>query len=114
MTRILLHARAPTPSQPRATRKGGGLLRWWSNRLALSEWIGKKEGKKLPPYGSNARDIFRRAAGFVAKILKGAKPADLPIEQPTKVELSVNLKVAKTLGLTIPETILTRADEVIR
>jgi putative ABC transport system substrate-binding protein len=67
----------------------------------------------LMSYGPNTPDLFRRAGDYVDKILRGAKPAEMPVEQPTKFDLIVNLKTAKTLGLTIPPSLLTRADEVI-
>jgi putative ABC transport system substrate-binding protein len=88
---VALKSGLPTVSGPREFVEAGGLM----------------------AYGPHFPDLFRRAAAYVDKILKGAKPADLPVEQPTKFELVVNLKTAKALGLTIPPTVLLQADHVI-
>ena len=79
--------------------------------FGLREYV---EAGGLISYGPEITDIWRRASVFVDKILKGAKPAQLPVEQPLRFELTVNLRAAKALGLTIPPSVLSRADEVIQ
>jgi len=88
---LAVGARLPTMFNTRAYVKAGGLL----------------------SYGPNLSDLFRRAAELVDKILRGTKPGDIPVEQPTKFELVVNLTTAQALGLTIPDSLLLRADELI-
>ena len=90
------------------------------NTLALAARLPTMHGLRehveaggLMSYGPNFPDLWRRAADFVDKILRGAKPADIPVEQPTKFDLVINLTTAKALGLEVPQSVLARADEVI-
>src|SRR5215472_225325 len=86
----------------------------FSRRVPLiAGWSIFAESGALCTYGPNLRESYRRLANYVDRVLKGAKPADLPIEQPTKFELVLNLKSAKQLGMTVPQTLFARADEVI-
>jgi putative ABC transport system substrate-binding protein len=114
-----------TRTSPRAVFIVGGTM-FYANRAQLAkqaldhhlpmmcEAREHAEAGCLISYAANLGDLFRRAAGLVDRLLKGAKPADLPVEQPTKFDLVINLKTAKALGLTIPPSLLGRADEVIQ
>ena len=84
------------------------------NLPSVSVWREYAEAGGLLVYGVSIPDLFRRSVSYIDRILKGARPGDLPIEQPTKLEVIVNLKTAKALGLTIPPAVLARADEVIQ
>ncbi len=131
----VVDARSPnefTEAFSLATRKRAGALlvltsgMFFANRARIVELAAQTrlptmysqkehvESGGLMAYGVNVRDSFRRAATYVDKILKGAKPGDLPIEQPTKFELVINLKTAKALGLTIPSSVLAAADQIIQ
>jgi putative ABC transport system substrate-binding protein len=102
-------------SDPMFASEAGRIIRWTASaRLpAMYSWRIFAEGGGLMSYSVDLAAIYQRAATYVDRILKGAKPADLPIEQPTKYELVINLKTAKVLGLTIPPSLLQRADQVI-
>jgi len=102
-----------TPSMSPAHRKQIVELAAKSRLAAIYDTRDWADSGGLISYGADRIDMYRRAATYVDKILKGAKPADLPVEQPTRFELAINLKAAKQIGLTIPPTVLARADQVI-
>jgi putative ABC transport system substrate-binding protein len=103
-------------SSPRYIENGERILRHATKNRLPAIYFQRilVENGGLMSYATNNADEYRRAAVYVHKILKGAKPADLPVEQPTKFELVINLKTAKQIGLTIPPNVLARADRVIR
>jgi ABC-type uncharacterized transport system substrate-binding protein len=110
MSQEQINAVIVQPSLP--TRRAAELaLRHRLAAVSVPRWFAEEGG--LMSYSARLTDIYKQAASYVDKILKGAKPADLPVEQPTKYELVINLKTAKALGLTVPPTLLARADEVI-
>jgi len=108
---VLFRVRGPVLSPHRT---GVAALAVKSRLPAIYEAAEEVEAGGLMSYGVNDNDLYRRAAVFVDKILKGAKPADLPVEQPKKFEFTINLKAAKQVGLTIPPNVLARADRVIK
>ena len=106
----LLHADTPLFTTHRARLVEAAAR---SRLPAIYALKGYVDAGGLVSYGADLPDLYRRAATYVDKILQGAKPADLPVEQPTKFELVINLKTAKALGLTIPPSLLQRVDQVI-